>query len=205
MYPIISTYINSLTKEFNSIPKQRRSLLETIAQYIRKKQVLNKPINLIYICTHNSRRSHFGQVWAKVAANFYGIKNINSFSGGTQKTAFNINAINALVRIGFKIQQQENNENNIFNVFYDDFEAPCVCYSKVYDDLNNPQYDFAAILTCSDAEQNCPFIPEVELRVSTTYDDPKEYDNTVLQDIKYDERCKQIALETLYVFSQVNN
>ena len=205
MYPIISTYINNLTKEFNSIPKQRRSLLETIAQYIRKKQVLNKPINLIYICTHNSRRSHFGQVWAKVAANFYGIKNINSFSGGTQKTAFNINAINALVRIGFKIQQQENNENNIFNVFYDDFEAPCVCYSKVYDDLNNPQYDFAAILTCSDAEQNCPFSPEVELRVSTTYDDPKEYDNTVLQDIKYDERCKQIALETLYVFSQVNN
>lgn len=205
MYPIISTYINNLTKEFNSIPEQRRSLLETIAQYIRKKQVLNKPINLIYICTHNSRRSHFGQVWAKVAANFYGIKNINTFSGGTQKTAFNINAINALVRIGFKIQQQENNENNIFNVFYDDFEAPCVCYSKVYDDLNNPQYDFAAILTCSDAEQNCPFIPEVELRVSTTYDDPKEYDNTALQDIKYDERCKQIALETLYVFSQVNN
>ena len=73
----------------------------------------------------------------------------------------------------------------------------------MYDDPKNPQKEFAAIMTCSDAEENCPFIPGVELRIGTTYDDPKAFDNTPLQDTKYDERCKQIALETLYVFSKV--
>ncbi|MDF2453450.1 MAG: protein-tyrosine-phosphatase, partial [Bacteroidota bacterium] len=44
----------------------------------------------------------------------------------------------------------------------------------------------------------------VELRIATTYDDPKEFDNTSQQDEKYSERCKQIALETFYVFSKIN-
>jgi arsenate reductase len=58
-------------------------------------------------------------------------------------------------------------------------------------------------MTCSDAEENCPFIPGVELRIGTTYEDPKAYDNTLQQDTQYDTRCRQIALETLYVFSLV--
>jgi hypothetical protein len=35
------------------------------------------------------------------------------------------------------------------------------------------------------------------------YDDPKAFDNTTLQDAKYDERCKQIAIETFYIFSKI--
>ena len=88
-------------------------------------------------------------------------------------------------------------------MFHDDNESPSVCFSKTYDDAENPQKEFAAIMTCSDAEENCPFIPGVELRIGTTYDDPKSFDNTPEQDAKYDERCKQIALETLYVFSKL--
>jgi protein-tyrosine phosphatase/arsenate reductase len=56
-------------------------------------------------------------------------------------------------------------------------------------------------MTCSDAEENCPFIPGVDLRIGTTYDDPKAFDGTQLQDEKYQERSSQIALECLYVFS----
>lgn len=58
-------------------------------------------------------------------------------------------------------------------------------------------------MTCSDAEENCPFIPEADIRLLTTYSDPKEFDYTSLQDINYDERCKEIALETFYVFSLI--
>ena len=94
-------------------------------------------------------------------------------------------------------------KNTTYHVFHDDNEVPSVCFSKTYDDFTNPQKEFAAIMTCSDAEENCPFIPGIELRISTTYDDPKSFDNTPQQDAKYDERCKQIALETLYVFSLV--
>ncbi len=200
MYQAIKTYCTELTSEFSAISKERKVLLEKISAYITQKQKDNKPVNLVYICTHNSRRSHFGQVWAKVAADYYGVQNINTFSGGTEATAFNTNAINALKRVGFDIKPIHIEKNSLFHVFYSDQQKPIECFSKVYDDPKNPQKDFAAIMTCSDAEENCPFIPGVELRVGTTYDDPKAFDNTPQQDQMYDERCRQIARETLYVF-----
>lgn len=189
--------------EFDTIPIDRKALLDKITQYIRNKKEQNKPINLVYICTHNSRRSHFGQVWANVAANYYKINNVNSYSGGTEATAFNINAINALKRIGFEIKPINHDKNTIYHLFFKKDEKPIICFSKVYNHEGNPQNEFAAIMTCSDAEENCPFIPGAELRIGTTYNDPKEFDNTPLQDNKYDERCKQIALETFYVFANL--
>ena len=203
MIPLIKTFCDNLTKEFETIPDNRKEILAKITEYIATKMKENKPINLVYICTHNSRRSHFGQVWAHVAASYYGIKNVSTFSGGTEATAFNSNAINSLKRIGFNIKAIDTDKNTTYRVFHDDNEAPSVCFSKTYDDATNPKKEFAAIMTCSDAEENCPFIHGVELRIATTYDDPKAFDNTPQQDAKYDERCKQIALETLYAFSLV--
>jgi protein-tyrosine phosphatase/arsenate reductase len=203
MIPLIKTFCDNLTKEFETIPDNRKEILAKITEYIATKMKENKPINLVYICTHNSRRSHFGQVWAHVAASYYGIKNVNTYSGGTEATAFNSNAISALKRIGFNIKAIDTDKNTRYRVFHDDKESPSVCFSKTYDAATNPQKEFAAIITCSDAEENCPFIPGVELRIATTYDDPKAFDNTPQQDAKYDERCKQIALETLYAFSLV--
>jgi arsenate reductase len=203
MYLSIKKYCDELISEFNLIPENRKQLLEKISEYILLKRKENKEINLVYICTHNSRRSHFGQIWAHVVTNFYGIKNVHTFSGGTEATAFNINAINSLIRVGFNIKAINEEKNATYHVFHDDNETPSVCFSKTYEDDANPQKEFAAIMTCSDAEENCPFIPGVELRIGTTYDDPKAFDNTAQQDTKYDERCKQIALETLYVFSKL--
>ncbi len=190
-------------ESFTGIPQQRKELLDKITNYIQGKQAANKPVHLVYICTHNSRRSHFGQVWAKVASVYFGIKDVHTFSGGTEATAFNINAINALKRVGFDIKPISIEKNSVYLVLYDEKEPPIRCFSKTYDDPKNPKEGFAAIMTCSDAEENCPFIPGVELRIGTTYDDPKAFDGTSLQDEKYDERCKQIALETFYVFSKV--
>jgi arsenate reductase len=201
MYTSVKEYCDILISKFNEIPPQRRKLLEQITGYIAAKQAAGKSARLIYICTHNSRRSHFGQIWSHVAGSYFGIKNLHTFSGGTEVTAFNTNAINALKRIGFEITNATTGHNPEYLVKYDDKEEPVLCFSKVYDDAGNPQDGFAAIMTCSDAEENCPFISAAELKISTTYDDPKAFDNTALQDAKYDERCRQIALETLYVFS----
>jgi arsenate reductase len=203
MFAPIKSYCNGLAAEFEAIPQERKELLGKISAYIAEKHRGNKPVNLVYICTHNSRRSHFGQVWAKVAGEYYGIQDVNSFSGGTEATAFNTNAINALKRIGFDIKPIRIEKNSLYQVFYDDQKKPIECFSKEYNDPQNPQKEFAAIMTCSDAEENCPFIPGVELRIGTTYDDPKAFDNTPAQDQMYDERCRQIARETLYVFSLI--
>jgi arsenate reductase len=204
MFSRIKKYCDDLSDEFDSISIERKALLQKIASYIISKKNAGKPINMVYICTHNSRRSHFGQIWAQVAAHYFNIKNVNVFSGGTEATAFNINAINAIERIGFDVKKIDNDVNSIYHISYDEIERPIVCFSKVYNDPENPKSEFAAIMTCSDAEENCPFIPGVELRIGTTYDDPKAFDNTPLQDVKYDERSKQIALETLYAFSLIN-
>jgi protein-tyrosine phosphatase/arsenate reductase len=199
----IKQYCDKLIAEFDVIPKERQALLEELSNYVSSKKESHQAIQLVYICTHNSRRSHFGQIWAQVAANYFNVKNVTSFSGGTEATAFNSNAINAIKRVGFDVKPLDETTNKRYHVVYDETENPIICFSKVYDDAQNPQTNFAAIMTCSDAEENCPFIPGIELRIGTTYNDPKAFDNTPLQDAKYDERCRQIALETLYVFSKV--
>ncbi len=205
LYSAIKNYCDNLVKHFNEIPEERKALLKIIADYIKGKKANNQPVQLMYVCTHNSRRSHFGQVWAAVAANYYTINNVKTFSGGTETTAFNTNAINALKNTGFEISSNDvQTSNQIYTVRFGDAENEfTTCFSKVYNDNENPATNFAAIMTCSDAEQNCPFIPGVELRVSTTYKDPKEFDNTDLQNEKYRERSAQIALECMFVFSIV--
>ncbi|MDH4283503.1 MAG: hypothetical protein OEV36_12670, partial [Myxococcales bacterium] len=63
---------------------------------------------------------------------------------------------------------------------------------------------FAAIMTCSEADQACPAVPGAELRVSLPYDDPKKADGTPDEEAAYDARCLQIATEMLYLFSRVS-
>ena len=60
-------------------------------------------------------------------------------------------------------------------------------------------------MTCSDADENCPFIPGAEKRIPLRYDDPKEFDDTPLEAQKYDERSRQIAAEMFYLFSKIKN
>lgn len=203
MYQIIRERCDALVKNFSEIPAERKVILEKIAAYVSNKKVNNHPIQLAYICTHNSRRSHLGQICAAAAAAYYNIINVQTFSGGTEATAFNANVITAIAAAGYEVKKTTDGTNPVYHVYFD-AESYVTCFSKVYNHEVNPQTNFAAIMTCSDAEENCPFIPGCELRIATTYNDPKAYDGTVLQDEKYTERSNQIAMECLYVFSKVN-
>lgn len=193
----------SLSTQFDSIPEKRKEILEKITAYIQQRKDSNKPISLVYICTHNARRSFFGQIWAQTAASFYGIDNCTTYSGGMEVTRCHPNAINALQNQGFETHSNSDSTNPLYEINYGGNDN-LLCFSKLFNDSTNPAQDFAAIMVCSDAETNCPFIPEAALRISTTYDDPKEFDGTPLEEEKYLERANQIALECLYVFSNVN-
>ena len=198
----IKNLCDQLSQQFESISSDRKVLLEKISSYIQQKKDAKSPIQLIYVCTHNSRRSHFGQIWAAVAAEYFGVNEVSTFSGGTEATAFNPNAIQALRGLGFEITEMDTTLNPKYEVDFGGSKLN-ICFSKVYDDVSNPLSNFAAIMTCGEAEENCPFIPGVELRIGTTYDDPKSFDGTDFQDEKYIERALQIGLETLYVFSKI--
>lgn len=198
----IQLYCISIRTNFDSISKERKSVLNKITTYIQHQIRNGKHINLNYICTHNSRRSHFGQVWAAVAAAYYNIKNVHTFSGGTEATAFNPNAIGALERCGFNILKCGPEVNPVYKVYFSE-ENFVTCFSKTYADSVNPSADFAAIMTCTDADEKCPIVTGATIKISTPYDDPKAFDATAVQNAKYDERCRQIALECLFVFSRV--
>ena len=203
LFPEIKLLCEELSQQFSTLSEERKKNLQLIADYIQAKKTAGEAVKLVYICTHNSRRSHFGQVWSAVAAAYYNISKVSTFSGGTEATAFHPNAIEALRQLGFQIEGNASETNPVYTVRFGDHEST-ECFSKVYNHPSNPQSSFAAIMTCSDAEENCPFIPGVELRVATTYNDPKAFDGTPQQDQAYRERRQQIALETLYVFSLIH-
>jgi arsenate reductase len=144
------------------------------------------------------------QVWAQAAAHHFEISNVATFSGGTEKTAFNKNAVAALKEAGFKIQAKTEGKNPKYQVRFDKKAEPLICFSKKYDHKKNPKQGFVAIMTCSDADDACPVIAGAEYRTTIKYDDPKVFDGTELQEKAYKERCLEIGREMLYTFAQVS-
>ena len=192
--------VSSLTT--NQVSTKRRNVLQPLIEYIQNKVVSANEVNLNFICTHNSRRSQLAQLWAQTAAYFYNIP-ANCFSGGVEETAFNERAVASIERQGFKVAIQ-GEENPQYAVSYAEDAEPLIMFSKLFNDRSNPSTAFAAVMTCSHADENCPLIPGTEKRVPLLYDDPKEYDGTIEESSKYDERSTQIATELFYVFSKVS-
>ncbi len=202
MYPALSTYIKSVITNMEAIPQERKDQLKKIALFVKTKKQSNEPANLTFICTHNSRRSHMSQIWATTAAAYYGIEDgINTYSGGTEATAFNSRAVAAIERAGFKVENP-GGDNPRYQIAYTDNAPSMECFSKKYDDPGNADENFAAVMTCSEADKNCPFIPGASLRVPIPYVDPKESDGSDQEAATYDERCRQIATEMFYIMSQ---
>ncbi len=198
----LQTIISKLDSK--SISKNRKNELQVLIDYINNKVAKNKEVNLSFICTHNSRRSQFSQLWAQVAANYFNIP-INSYSGGVEVTAFNYRAVASIIRFGFEVVKDSKEENPIYTVKWDSSSTPLSLFSKLFDDISNPTSNFAAIMTCSHADENCPFIPGAEARIPIRYEDPKAFDNTALEAKMYDERSIEIATELFYVFSAINS
>jgi protein-tyrosine-phosphatase len=202
--PELNKYITTITGEFDAIPEERQKLLIEIAHFINYNLKNKKETRLVFICTHNSRRSHISQIWAQTASSYYGIPGIQTYSGGTEESAFNIHAVEAMRDAGFRIIVEKEGKNPVYKVTYHQEAGPVMAYSKKYDDHENPKQDFCAIMTCSDADHNCPFIPGAVLRIALPYQDPKEFDGTTKQKEAYTERTHQIAREMFYLFSQVD-
>ncbi len=202
IHPKLAKYCADAVNSFNDISDERKIILNDLASYTLNSIKSQEVVNLNFICTHNSRRSHMAQLWAAAAAEYYGIKSIQSFSGGTEATAFNKNAIDAMERAGFQITMTHKGNNPIYEAMYSKNSETHKMWSKKFDDSLNPSENFAAVMVCSDADENCPFILGAT-RISMPFDDPKEFDGTPIESAKYDERCFQIATEILYVMNQV--
>ena len=186
-----------------NITEERRTILQPLIDYIQIKVSNNDEVRLNFICTHNSRRSHFSQVWAQVAASYFNFSNVFCYSGGTEATALFPVVAATLSASGFKISKLSQGDNPVYGIKYTDNEHPIIGFSKKFDDQFNPKAEFAAILTCSSADQGCPFISGAEKRIPITFEAPKAFDGSDQQTEKYQERSMQIATELFYVFSKI--
>ena len=186
-----------------SIPEQRKRVLQPLIDYIQSKVNQGLVANLNFICTHNSRRSQFSQIWAQTAADYFNIP-VHSYSGGVEVTAFNERAVLSLERSGFKITK-EGSGNPRYFVNHSENGIPIIAFSKLFDDPTNQGKPFASVMTCSDADENCPFIPGTEERLPVRYEDPKAFDDTPKETEMYDARSLQIASELFYVFSKIKS
>ncbi len=184
------------------ISDSRKLILEELIKYIKTKKASKSEVHLNFICTHNSRRSQFCQIWAETASTYYN-KKIYCYSGGLIVTEFNINAVNTMKKCGFDVIKS-GSKNPTYSLYYSNSRVrPISVFSKLYNDPANNANSFAAITTCSDAEENCPFILNAKKRIFLKYDDPKLFDNLPNKMEKYFDCSLQIASELFYVFRKV--
>ncbi len=194
LFPKPRSHADYLTTTFDQIDEAHRQAGDTITRWIVANHRPGEPLDLIVVCTGNSRRSMLGAAMGNLAAAYYGMPEIRFHSGGTAPSAFNKRAVEALTDVGFEVkptgQEAAGGEPALANPIYhvrwgEGFET--VEFSKLYNDKANPHAGFAALMVCGEADASCPFVKGAALRVSMPYLDPKIYDDCSYEGAKYAE------------------
>lgn len=205
MYAKIKQLCEELDRSAYSISSKRKDILDRVVTIIQPTIQQQGLLSIVTVCTHNSRRSHFAQIAIAIALDFYNIAHVSTYSTGTEVTALHPNTLKALKEIGcFVTTEHETLPNPIYLIKYGE-QLAIEAFSKNLEHPSLPTADFIAIMTCSEAAENCPLIPGALQRISTPYHDPKHYDGTPLEVEKYVEKMKEILSEWLYVFRKVKS
>jgi hypothetical protein len=200
----LRNYSTELVKSFDKIPEERKQELREIGNYLSAQLQEQNNYSVLFVCTHNSRRSHMADTWFKYAMTFYGINQFESYSGGLEATTFNINAIAALERAGFTIVYNKKVVNPAVSITPGNYPVWRM-KSKIYTHQINPKSNFTAIMVCSDADKSCPIVQGADQRFSLPFDDPRYFDNTPSQDLKYDETVAEIGREMFYLSDYIKS
>lgn len=197
LYNELERSLISLEFDFSS---ERKALLREITATIQERLDKGEKLNLNFICTHNSRRSQLSQAWAQAMAVYYDVPAV-CYSGGSESTAFHENAQRALQQAGFVLEKLNDSDNPEISVSFSNEVKGLKMYSKKYDESGVSS--FIALMTCSDADENCPYIPEASARIKFTFDDPKVFDNTDDAVSGYVQRSLEIAAQLKFIFSHL--
>lgn len=202
-YKPLKKYMDSLPANFDSISDDRKKDLKEIGEFILYKKSQHQIADLTFICTSNSRRSHFAQIWMHTAALYYCIDSISAFSGGTEATEPNKRVIAALLRVGFTAVRNDTAYNSPYQLRVGAKIPAWTIFSKKYDHLSNPQQGFCAIMICSEADKSCPIVPGADERIGLPFLDPKRFDGLDIESAEYDKTCRLIATEIFFVADYV--
>ncbi len=199
----INSLIIELERTINIIEDKRRKELYSIASILTDNLKSKGHIDIIIICTHNSRRSQLAQLWLNIGLLHHDIKGIHNYSGGTEATAFNIRMVDALRRAGFDLASNNKGNNPNYQLIDDGKSIGVPYFSKTFDTNLNPQTEYMAIMVCNNADENCPVVHGMRYRKSLPYIDPKAADNTPNEATVYDEKVIEIGREMLYLVKAI--
>ena len=200
----IYSLCKQLESEFHLIGNKRKGELQQLSDVIKAAKSQFGDAKIIVICTHNSRRSHLGQIWLQVATSFYNIDGVEVYSGGTEATEFNSRMIKALSNAGFHITKKTETSNPEYTIqFFEEKERLESYFSKQLNDKVNPQQNFIAIMVCDSADTACPVVVGCFKRLSLPYKDPKDFDDSPEESKAYTDKVKEIGREMLYAVRSV--
>jgi arsenate reductase len=191
LLPALRAYLQALPAE--PLAAARLRALQPLSDFLVRRLRQEGAASLTFICTHNSRRSHFGQVWARVWAVALGLDAVYTYSGGTEATACHPHTLRALAAAGLRIEPQSTGLNPHYHIYFSETFPPIEAWSKGYTDPANPQSGFGAIMTCDSANEACPVVLGAVARFPIMYEDPKAFDGTPQEEAAYAERCTQVA------------
>ena len=138
----LDQYIEVAIKGIKDIPLDRIEKLDKLVNFICEHKN-DTVINLIFICVHNSRRSHFAQIWAQIAAHYFGLTNIQCYSGGTAASSIYPAVIKSMKNCGLQVQILAKGQNPVYALKYDSTQPAIIGFSKLYDNAFNPLENFA--------------------------------------------------------------
>jgi hypothetical protein len=216
LLPRVREHADFLTASFDLIDEPHRQAGHHLADWMARKYKPGEALDVVVVCTGNSRRSILGAMAGNIAAAYYGMPEIRFHSGGTAPTACNSRTVNALKDSGVDVEPtgkeadrgEPKTPNPIYRIRWgapSESGAPpmeMMEFSKRYDDPSNPQKGFAALMVCSEADAACPFVRGADLRVSMPYLDPKIYDDGAYESAKYAERRDDMGRLMLAVMMQ---
>lgn len=202
MYNSLYETISKVEKS-KDISLERLEVLQPLIDFVQQKVNNKMDVNINFICTHNSRRSHLAQIWAQIAAEFFKIPNVICYSGGTEVTAIYPAIIETLKSQGLEISKIAEGNNPVYAIKFNENSLPIIGFSKTFDNKFNPTSNFVAVLNCNEADEGCPFIGGAEKRIPIPYQDPKISDNTPFQAETYKKTSLEIAIEMWNIFSRI--
>jgi len=103
LFEELDAFVSTLNTE--GITAERKQTLQKLIDYISERSKTAATININFICTHNSRRSHLSQAWAQALSHYFNVKNVFCYSGGTEATALFPMAAETLKSTGFEIKK----------------------------------------------------------------------------------------------------
>ena len=182
--------LNSFFSEINKyLPeKEKKTHLDRIISELEEGLIITN--NIIFLCTHNSRRSQLCQIWGNIFAKIYKI-NLTFNSAGSEKTEVHQNVFYCLSYVGVEVEDNK--------ILFDN--SSINLKSKILEDIKLEK--FIAIMTCSDAEKSCPTDPRSIKNIKMFYEDPKKFDCTEKEKEEYLKTSNSIAKDLNYIIKNL--